>query len=139
MFNSNTHITRNIEIDFTIEHIKECIEKVVKIGAYSIHSKNEVFNTYSIDKLDGLELVKMNITLKKIDETKTSINIDVIERLRNSGHEAVVNRVIDNFLDRLSKALTGQSDEEIKKAAKGCLGLVILFLLSVSIYAATKF
>ena len=138
MFNSNTHLTRNLEIEFTIENIKECIDKVVKIGSYTILSKNEVFHTYTIGKMDGLEIVKMNITLKKIDDNKTSINIDVIERLRNSGHEAIVNKVIDNFLDRLSKALTGKSDEEIKKPANGCLGLVILFLFSVSLYAATK-
>lgn len=138
MFNSNTHITRNLEIDFTIDNIKECIEKVVKIGVYSILSKNDIFHTYTIGKMDGLEIVKMNITLKKIDDNKTSINIDVIERLRNSGHETTVNKVIDNFLDRLSKALIGKSDDEIKKPAKGCLGLIIFFLFSISIYAATK-
>jgi hypothetical protein len=71
----------------------------------------------------------MNITLNKIEDTKTKIKIEVVERLRNSGHEIIVNRIIDNFLDRLAKSLTGVEEEEIKKAAnKGCFGIIILFV-----------
>lgn len=127
--NTNITITRDLEIDFTIAQIKENIERVIKLGAYSKHSQNDIFNTYRIGKMDGLEIVYMNITLNKIEDTKTKIKIEVVERLRNSGHEIIVNRIIDNFLDRLSKSLIGLEDEEIKKAAnKGCFGIIILFV-----------
>jgi len=129
--NTNITITRDLDIDFNLDDIKSNIERVIKLGAYSKHSQNDIFNTYRIGKMDGLEIVYMNITLNKIEDTKTKIKIEVVERLRNSGHEIIVNRIIDNFLDRLAKSLTGVEDEEIKKAAnKGCLGTVI-FLISI--------
>jgi hypothetical protein len=127
--NTNITITRDLDIDFNLDDIKSNIERVIKLGAYSKHSQNDIFNTYRIGKMDGLEIVYMNITLNKIEDTKTKIKIEVVERLRNSGHEIIVNRIIDNFLDRLAKSLTGVEDEEIKKAAnKGCFGIIILFV-----------
>lgn len=127
--NTNITITRDLDIDFNLDDIKSNIERVIKLGAYSKHSQNDIFNTYRIGKMDGLEIVYMNITLNKIEDTKTKIKIEVVERLRNSGHEIIVNRIIDNFLDRLAKSLTGVEEEEIKKAAnKGCFGIIILFV-----------
>ena len=127
--NTNITITRDLDIDFNLDDIKSNIERVIKLGAYSKHSQNDIFNTYRIGKMDGLEIVYMNITLNKIEDTKTKIKIEVVERLRNSGYEIIVNRIIDNFLDRLAKSLTGVEDEEIKKAAnKGCFGIIILFV-----------
>jgi hypothetical protein len=127
--NTNITITRDIDIDFSIDHIKVSIEKVIKLGVYTKQSHNDVFNTLRISKLDGLEMVYMNITLKKLEDNSTNIKVNVVERLRNAGHEIIVNRVIDNFLDRLGKSLTGVNDEEIKKASNsGCFNIVLFFV-----------
>jgi hypothetical protein len=81
--------------------------------------------------MDGFEVVNFNVTIKKIDENKCNLKLDCIENIRNSGHEIIVNRILDNFLDRLGKSLTGVTDDEIKLASnKGCFGLVLLLLLA---------
>jgi hypothetical protein len=126
--NTNITITRDIDINFSIDQIKVSIERVIKLGVYTKQSHNDVFNTLRISKLDGLEMVFMNITLKKLEDNSTNIKVDVVERLRNAGHEIIVNRVIDNFLDRLGKSLTGVNDEEIKKASNsGCFNTIVFF------------
>lgn len=81
--------------------------------------------------MDGFEVVTFNVTIKKIDDNKSNLKLDCIENIRNSGHEAIVNRILDNFLDRVGKSLTGLTDEEIKVASnKGCFGLILLLLLA---------
>ena len=60
--------------------------------------------------------------------------MDCVENIRNSGHEIIVNRILDNFLDRLSKSLSGVSDDEIKIAAnKGCFGIILLMLMGIGV------
>jgi hypothetical protein len=127
----NIKIERDLDLDFSVSEIKSNIERIIPLGVYTKHSQNDVFNTYRIGKMDGLEVVNFNITIKKIDENKSNLKLDCVENIRNSGHEAVVNRILDNFLDRLGKSLTGLTDEEIKVASNsGCLGLALLLILA---------
>jgi hypothetical protein len=135
----NINLERKIDLTFPIEDVKQNIERVVKQAVYTIHSKNDVLHTYRIGKMTGLEMITMNITLKSI-EGGTNIYIVVTERIRNQGHQATVEQMIDAFLERLSKGLTGASDEELKTVSagnKGCLvflipilGLGLYYLLS---------
>jgi hypothetical protein len=127
----NIKIERDLELEFSVSDIKSNIERIIPLGIYTKHSQNDVFNTYRISKMDGFEIVSFNVTIKKIDDNKSNLKLDCIENVRNSGHEAIVNRILDNFLDRLGKSLTGLGDEEIKLASnKGCFGLVLLLLLA---------
>jgi len=127
----NIKIERDLDLDFSVSDIKSNIERIIPLGVYTKHSQNDVFNTYRIGKMDGFEVVNFNITIKKIDENKCNLKLDCIENIRNSGHEIIVNRILDNFLDRLGKSLTGVTDDEIKLASnKGCFGLVLLLLLA---------
>lgn len=138
--NSSTNIERNIELNFPLEKVKQDIERTVKNGAYAMHSKNDVFNTYRIGKLTGLENISMNVTLKVLDDSKTNIHIVVSEKIRNSGHQITIDQMIDAFLERLSNALTGATDEELKKVSsgnKGCM-VTILLLLGIGITATVS-
>jgi hypothetical protein len=127
----NIKIERDLDLDFSVSDIKSNIERIIPLGVYTKHSQNDVFNTYRNGKMDGFEVVNFNITIKKIDENKCNLKLDCIENIRNSGHEIIVNRILDNFLDRLGKSLTGVTDDEIKLASnKGCFGLVLLLLLA---------
>jgi hypothetical protein len=131
----NTNIERKIDLNFPIEEVKQNINRVVKQGAYTILSQNEILSTYRIGKIANLEQVIMNITLKPID-TNTNIHIVVSERIRNQGHQSSVEKIIDAFLERLSKGLTGASDEELKSVSagnKGCL-VFLLPILGVGLY-----
>lgn len=127
----NIKIERDLDLDFSVNEIKSSIERVIPLGIYTKHNQNDVFNTYRISKMDGFEIVTFNVTIKKIDENKSNLKLDCIENIRNSGHEAIVNRILDNFLDRLGKSLSGLTDEEIKVASnKGCFGLILLLLVA---------
>jgi len=140
MFNTSSNIERNIELSFPIEKVKQDIERTVKIGAYAVHSKNEILNTYRIGKITGLESIIMNITLKSLDAEKTNIHIVVTEKVRNQGHQSIVEKMIDAFLERLSKALTGAADEDLKTVSagnKGC-AVTILILLGIGLAATAS-
>jgi hypothetical protein len=138
-----TNIERKFDLNFPISKVKTDIERVVKIAAYSLDSKNDIFNTYRISKVSGLEIIYMNITLSHIDDAKTTIHIVVTEQIRNSGHKITVDKMIDAFLERLSKALVGETDEGLKSvsaANKGCFGVVILFIIvtALGLFACSK-
>lgn len=138
-----TNIERKLDLDFSMSKVKTDIERVVKIAAYSLDSKNDILNTYRISKMSGLEIIHMNITLSRIDDARTTIQIVVTEQIRNSGHKITVDKMIDAFLERLSKALVGETDESLKSvssANKGCFGIVILFMIvtALGLFACSK-
>lgn len=131
--NASTNIERQIELNFPIEKVKQDIERTVKIGAYAMHSKNDILNTYRIGKLTGLESINMNITLKVLESGNTNIHIVVTERIRNNGHQITIDKMIDAFLERLSKALTGANDEELKTVSAGNQGCIVIILIAFGI------
>ena len=136
--NASTNIERQIELNFPIEKVKQDIERTVKIGVYAMHSKNDLLNTYRIGKLTGLESINMNITLKVLDNGCTNIHIVVTERIRNNGHQLIIDKMIDAFLERLSKALTGANDEELKTVSAGNQGCIVIILIAFSIGIAAS-
>lgn len=138
-----TNIERKLDLDFAISKVKTDIERVVKIAAYSLNSKNDILNTYRISKMSGLEIINMNITLSRIDDARTTIHIVVTEHIRHNGHKITIDQMIDAFLERLSKALVGETDEGLKSvsaANKGCFGVVILFIIvtALGLFACSK-
>jgi hypothetical protein len=135
---SSTNIERNIELNFPLEKVKQDIERVVKIGAYAMHSKNDTFNTYRIGKLTGLESISMNVTLKSLENGNTNIHIVVTEKVRNAGHQSTIDSMIDAFLERLSKALTGLTDEELKTVSPGNKGCMVTILVMIGIGLAAS-
>jgi hypothetical protein len=130
-----TNIERNLDLNFPLEKVKVDIERVVIQGVYTLHSKNDILNTYRVGKITGLESVNMNITLKQI-ESKTNIHIVVTEKIRNSGHQMSVDKIIDAFLERLSKALTGAPDEALKTVSAGNKGCAVTILVIIGVALA---
>jgi hypothetical protein len=125
----STNIERRIDLTFPLTDVKQSIDRVAKQASYAVHSKNDVLNTYRIGKITGLESVNMNITLKSLENNNTNIHIVVTERIRNSGHQTTIDKMIDAFLERLSKALTGATDEELKNVSSGNKGCVTILLI----------
>ena len=137
---ASTNIERNIDLNYPMDKVKQDIERVVKQGVYTMHSQNETFNTYRIGKMTGLEMISMNITLKVLENGNTNIHILVSEKIRNNGHQITVDKMVDAFLERLSKALTGATDEDLKAVSagnKGC-SVVLLIMLSIAIAASAS-
>ncbi len=135
---SSTNIERNIDLNYPLDKVKQDIARVVKQGVYTIHSQNDTFNTYRIGKLTGLEMISMNITLKVLENGNTNIHILVSEKIRNNGHQISVDKMIDAFLERLGKALTGATDEELKGVSAGNKGCMVTLLVMISIALAVS-
>jgi hypothetical protein len=135
---SSTNIERNIELSFPIEKVKQDIERTVKNGAYAMHSKNDVLNTYRIGKLTGLESISMNVTLKGLENGNTNIHIVVTEKIRNNGHQITVDKMIDAFLERLSKALVGATDDQLKTVSAGNSGCMVFILIALGVGISTS-
>ena len=135
---TSTNIERKIDLNFPIEKVKQDIERVVKQAAYAMHSKNDILNTYRIGKLSGLESINMNITLKVLENSSTNIHIVVTEVIRNNGHQLTIDKMIDAFLERLSKALTGATDVELKTVSAGNKGCMVTLLVMISIALAVS-
>jgi hypothetical protein len=135
---SSTNIKRNIELSFPIEKVKQDIERTVKNGAYAMHSKNDVLNTFRIGKLTGLESISMNITLKLLENSNTNIHIVVTEKIRNNGHQITVDKMIDAFLERLSKALVGATDDQLKTVSAGNSGCMVFILIALGVGISTS-
>ena len=100
---ASTNIERNLDLNYPLVNVKEDIERVVKQGTYTILAKNETFNTYRIGKLTGLEMISMNITLKVLENGNTNIHILVSEKIRNSGHQSIVDKMIDALILKKSE------------------------------------
>lgn len=126
----NVKLERNAEVDYSISHCKGCIERVVANGGYSVNNRNDILNTYRIGKITGLEFVNMNITLKKVSDDKTEIQVSCVEAIRNSGHQIAVDQILDAFMERFSKALVGAPDDALKTVSqKGCLGVALALII----------
>jgi hypothetical protein len=134
----STNIERNIDLNFPLSEVKNNIDRVAKQAAYAVHSKNDILNTYRIGKMTGLESINMNITLKALENSNTNIHIVVTEKIRNNGHQIQVDQMIDAFLERLSKGLTGASDEELKSVSAGNKGCAVALIIMLSLGLAAS-
>jgi hypothetical protein len=133
---TSTNIERSIDLNFPLDKVKQDIERVIQQGVYTKHSANDTFNTYRIGKLTGLEMISMNVTLKVLENANTNIHIVVTEKIRNSGHQLIVEKMIDAFLERLGKALTGVPDEGLKFVSDGNKGCAIISLIMIGVALA---
>jgi hypothetical protein len=73
----------------------------------------------------------MNVTLKGLENGNTNIHMVVSEKIRSNGHQMIVDQMIDAFLERLSKALTGATDEELKTVSAGNKGCMVAILVTI--------
>ena len=126
----NIKLERTAEVEYNLSHCKGCIERVVANGGYSVNNRNDILNTYRIGKITGLEFVNMNVSLKKVSDDKTEIQVSCVEAIRNSGHQIAVDQILDAFMERFSKALVGAPDEALKTVSqKGCFGVVLALVV----------
>lgn len=126
--------TRELQLDYNINEIKEKIDAVIKAstGSYQKLDKNDILNTYRIATVSGLLSGILSVTLKRIDDNKTEWKSEIMNAVGSNAASAVLARFQDEFLTILSKALAGEeiNSDLISKNKSGCLG-VVLFLLAL--------
>lgn len=135
----NNIITKELVLNFSIEQIKENIDKVVRAGAprYSIKDKNDIFHTYRIIIVNGMLSGVFNITLKSIDNNTTEWKSEIISTVGGGAQPSTLSKWQDEFLSILSKGLSGEeiSKELVDSNRGGCMGVVVFFVLIISIIA----
>ena len=135
----NQYPKREIDLDFNVNEIKTKIDNISKAstGSYMIQDKNDIINTYRISAHSGMMFGIMNITLKKIEDNKTTYITETMPATGSRVDATILSRMQDDFLTILSKALSGEEVNQklIKENKSGCLGIIILFFLSISFMA----
>ena len=118
----NQYPKREIDLDFNVNEIKTKIDNISK-ASISAHS--------------GMMFGIMNITLKKIEDNKTTYITETMPATGSRVEATILSRMQDDFLTILSKALSGEEVNQklIKENKSGCLGIIILFFLSISFMA----
>ncbi len=136
-------IEKELELNYSIDFIKSKIDLLIEVnkGNYQLSDKNDIFNTYRIAILSGLNAGILSITLTKVDNEKTNFKSQITRTSgasKRTDYNPILTRLQDDFLKSLSEALSGKevSKEMIKgNKSGGCLGISI-FLISVSSMAS---
>ena len=137
----NPNPSRELDLDFPINEIKQKIDAVIeagKLAGYKTLEKNDLFNTYRISIVSGVLVGILNITLNKVDESKTNWKSEIMNAAGGKAEPAVLARFQDEFLGILSKALNGEEvNSELIKTNKsgGCLGIIAV-LITISLALA---
>lgn len=111
---------KNITVDFNIDFVKSRLIFIPnsKDSKYSLTSKNEILNHFVFEATEFLSLgVYIDITLSKLSDTQTSIEIEVRRKVGafDQSHEVTkANDHIAKILELLSKCLA-LTDEKIQK------------------------
>jgi hypothetical protein len=126
-------INREVQVAYSISDIKMAVEEVSSKSKAKcqIEGRNDVMNTFNIALIGGFAVVvPITLQLKKVSDNETQI-ILTSNKATNSGNQA--NDIVDAFLEKVSKALSGSLEgvESNKKA--GCLGALVLLLGGLSL------
>lgn len=123
----NVPVERDFNVSFSIEDVKSAMQKLdSKSIRLKIKNKNDVFNSYSMEMVDGLTIVRPTIQLKKISDLETNVFMNCVLR---EGNMISQNELLDNYFNLLSTYLSGD-EEAIKlhevQSNKGCVGIILI-------------
>lgn len=111
----NVPAVRDFNVSFSIEDVKSAMNKLnVKSIKLKIKNKNDVFNSYSMEMVDGLTIVRPTIQLKKISDTETNIIMNCILR---EGNMISQNELLDKYFNLLSVYLSKDDNEILEYLA----------------------
>lgn len=131
----NVPVERDFNVSFSIEDVKSAMQRLdSKTVKLKIKNKNDVFNSYSMEMVDGLTIVRPTIQLKKISDTETNIFMNCVLR---EGNMISQNELLDKYFNLLSNYLSGD-EEAIKlheiQSNKGCMILIGFGLFTSVLY-----
>ena len=134
MVHNSHQVNRDFNLNFSIDEVKRSIEVVSENSkkSFTIKTKNDVFNSYSMSMVAGITVIFPEIQLKKISDTETNLLVNF-----SVNHKPIIaNEILDKFFILVGKSLSGETiDEEIvAKGKSGCFTVIIGFIgLSTSI------
>ena len=127
-------IERTFELKFNLDDVKSNINKLLNDNkfkskfTYIVHQQNDSINYYRIGKMNGLVAVNFDLNLISNDSNTTTIKLVSIS---NVNADNVTSTTLNSFVERLTMLLEGKTEDEIlTESNKGCLGLVLLLIVS---------
>ena len=123
----NVPVERDFNIPFSIEDVKVAMQRLDDNNVrLKIKNKNDIFNSYSMEMVDGLTIVRPTIQLKKVSDIETNISMNCVLR---EGNMIFQNELLDKYFNLLSNYVSG-NEEAITQAElqgkKGCMGIIII-------------
>ena len=137
MNNNKITINKEFDLNYSIDQIKLNIKKLYTENVYKmkytymLQKELDSLNYFRISKMNGLVVVIWDINLKRIDDENTKIElVCLIDTHSNS----IAMSTLNSFLERLVMLLDGKQDTEIiENTNKGCLGLLIVLFVGLSV------
>lgn len=126
---------RDVNLSYSILDVKAAIRTVCNNsgGKVMLKNENDLMNTFSLQLLGGMMVfVPITIQLKQISENETNFYL-VTTSSTNTPNQS--NQIIDNFLNNISKVLSGDVSE--MSAKKGCI-VLLPFLIPFFAYSSAK-
>lgn len=124
--NQHIPVTRDFNLNYSIEEVKKSIELICELSSstFTIKSKNDAFNSYTMTMVGGLTVVNPQIQLKKVSEQETNL---VLTCNFKNGNTIASTEIIDKFFVLVGKSLTGENidKETIAKEKAGCFTIII--------------
>jgi len=122
-------ITRDFNLNYSLDDVKKAIELVSELSkkTYTIKSKNEAFNSYSMTLVGGVTVVMPQIQLKKISDDETNLVLTCTLGHGSASAPMTANEIIDKFFMLVGKSLSGEEINEkvIAKEKAGCFTIFI--------------
>jgi hypothetical protein len=128
-------LKRDVNLNYSILDVKTAIRNVCNNsgGKVMLKNENDLMNTFTLQLLGGLLVfVPITIQLKQISEKETNFSL-VTTSTSNTPNQS--NEIIDNFLNNISKVLSGDVSDLSNK--KGCV-ILLPFLIPFFAYSSAK-
>lgn len=132
--NDLAEYTKDIEVNYPIEKIKDAIKETYSIKEAKIQqvlNEQDEFNSFTLARLSKLRANHIEINLSSIDENKTKMNFKTV----NAGSKAttsILGNETNDYINVLLKTLKGEikaNKPEAKVGKSGCSIVLLLFVL----------
>lgn len=136
---------RELIIDFPISKVKEAImflfQKYPKKYLLRKNDINEVFNTYHFPIVELVNPAIADIALEDIEGIKTKVKLTISNTAGSSSSNTTLNGIANDYLNVLSKVLSGENEDIINQAVKESksTGCMIALLVGFSSLALMSF
>lgn len=131
---------KKLVIDYSIEEAKKAILIVfnTNVGKFTVWNDtiNDAFNTYHFGMANNINPAIIDISLSKVEDKKTEINISVTNTYGARSSNSVLEGVLNRYLQLLGGVLqNGVSNYQAQSTAApkgaGCLVVGLLLIASI--------
>lgn len=126
--------SRKLELDYSADVVKNCIKKVVEVGAmYKMLNSEDLLGTYRFMGMSGISIsFIVSATVHKLDDQKTSVEFEVSSSSRDVDGQLCL-QMLDDYLKVFAQALEGKevTNQTVSSSnSSGCMVAAAILILS---------